>query len=701
MAVNTTITAEQSTREAIRSGIASSLFEDILNPDKSYFIVLGRNFPWNTTTGVALSSGGETIPYPTDDVDTYNESMRNGFFAKRVGANDVRLMLPYVKWIQGTRYSKYASNLNVFDEAYLFFVVTSDGSVYKCLENGRNSQGVGLPSIYEPNVKDTANSFKTPDGYTWKYLFTIPDFERRLVTEFSNETNYIPVSRPRGNYSFGERILQYEVQENAVAGTIDSVIFSSSAALSGGTGSQYSVSSAKNLGYQIVSGVSGATTITIGSPSLVSPATNAYKDFTITITNGLGAGISRQITAYSYGPSGGVVSFGQPLERSIPAGSNYQIAPTIKIFGDGTGAAGYLKLTEYPKPFGIEKFVLTNTGRNYTVAFTDTPLPFGTLSDFSTHCNVAPPGGHGYNAVRELNPSYVQVCVDINGGETASTLHLADGEFRQISIIKNPLLWNSNRIAGSENNRFNEVFLRTGSSTADIQHIVAGNYIFGETSLSVGQIESVRNTGRDWMLLVKNLNGSLIPSGLGASGENVSVYTRPVIGSEFKRVAKDAAFVLSSAPYLAANATNQVYKLTATVGITGASFSNSISSYKGGYAKIAGVSAHVFNGRIFSIRATGLVTGATAATHLVELAGIVGIDNLIAPGITGSQLTLDRIVSVTGGYTLDANDGFGQIVFVEPPAFEPLSGEIVYIENTEPKTRDRVQTERISILIKI
>ena len=690
---------ETSTKEVIRKGIASSLYRELLDPNGSYFVVLGRSYKWDSQNGVVLTAGGETIPYPTDDMETYGDSMRDGFFAKRVGANDVRLMSPLVQWTRGTRYSKYASNVNIFDESYLFYVYTSDGSVYKCLENGRNREETGLPSLYEPNIKDTANPFTTPDGYKWKFMFTVPDYERRLVTQFTNETNYFPVSISNGNYSFGERILQYEVQENATPGTVDSVIISPLAGLSGGNGANASfnvcVSTAKSLDYKIITGLSGATTMTIGSASLVSQATNIYKDYTITITNGLGAGISRQITGYTYAASGGVLSFTNPLPRSVPTGSNYQIAPTLKILGDGVSAEGYLKLTEYPKSFDLEKFVVTNSGRNYTVAYLANPGPSGSLVNFDAHANVSPPGGHGYNAINELNPTYVQMCVDINGGETASTLQLADGEFRQIMILKDPLLWNSGQVAGTENSRMDEVIVRTLTTNADISQLKVGNYIFGETSRSVGKIENIRNTGRDWILLIKGLNGKLIQSASGANGESVSLYSHSVAGAEFKRISKDIGVVVSSTQYLGANSTNQVYKLTTTIGITGALFElgTVLTDYKKGYAYVSGLCADKFNSRVFSIRRVSGVS----ASHYVEISGVVGIDNLISLG-TGGSLSIDRIT--TDG-TVQSNAATGQIVSVDPPAFEPLSGEIVYIENTESKTRSRVQTERVSILIKI
>lgn len=694
-------TPSTTTKEVIRSSIASSFYREIIDPEESYFVVLGRSFGWDSFSGILI--GGETVPYPTDDAVTYNENLRDGYFAKRVGVNDVSLMLPLVQWRTGTRYAKYVSNANIFEEDYVFFVFTSDGSVYKCLENGRNADyTVGVPSIYEPNIKNTAEPFTLPDGYTWKYMFTVPDYKRRLITQFSDETNYIPVDRPNANYSYGEEILQYQVQDNAIPGTVDTVTISTTASLATGTGADFSVSSAKSLNYKILTGVSGATSMQINTSASMSKVSNAYKDFTITITSGPAAGISRQISSYLNNTSTlniPTVFFTEPLPRSIPSGSYFQIAPTLNILGDGTGATGYLKLTEYPKNFGIEKYVVTNKGRDYTHAMLSSPLPVGTLSGFAANANISPINGHGYDAVSELNPTYLQICVDVNGGETAGTLRLADGEFRQISLVKNPLLWRSSTIAGNENARFEEVVFRTTEASTNIEPIVAGNWIFGETTRATGKIESVRSNGRDWIVLVRNLNGSLQTTKSGITGENLSIYTHSTSGAEFKRVSKDTGFVVSSVPYLAANSTNQVYKLTTTVGITGAGFDETLSAFKEGYAYLDGVSADKFNARIYSIR----TSNDGIASHYIELTSVVGSDTIVDTGV-GESLSMDRID--VDGTTIIEDDGSstggrGQIVSITPPDFEPLSGEIVYIENTEPKSRDRVQTERISILIKI
>lgn len=685
---------ERSTREAIRKGIASSLYQELIDPEKAYFVMLGRSFPWTSNIGIRLSTGGETIPFPTDDTVTFNQNMRNGFFAKRVSINDVALMLPLIQWKKGTRYGKYVSNLNIFDEAYIFFVYTRDGSVYKCLENGRNNELTGVPSLFEPTIKDTNLPFTLADGYTWKYMFTVPEHQRRLITDFTEETNYIPVSRATANYKYGERILQYEVQDNSVPGTIDSVSVKPGVGLASGTGADFSISSAKNINYKTISGISGATSMTIGPASLLSQINGAYNQFTIVVTSGLGAGIHRQITGYTYSSGGGLISFNEPLPRSIPSGSFYQIAPTIKIYGDGSGADGYLKLTEYPNQFDVEKFVVTNRGRDYTIGYCSSPFPEGTLTGFVANANISPIKGHGYDAVTELNPTYLQICVDINGGEKAGTLRLADGSFRQISLVKNPLLYNSNQIAGTENAKFNEVVVRTTSGLANIETIIAGNYIFAETSKCIGRIESVRSTGKDWIILVKNLNGELQTSTSGVTGETVSIYGHVSPGAEFRRKADSVGFVVSSIPYLAANSTEQVYKLSTTIGITGTAFDTTVSAFNNGYVYADGISFDKFSGRIFSITPSS----DNIAQYYVELTGVVGLENLIESGV-GTSLKFDRVdYSDTDILT---NAGEGQIVSIDPPDLEPLSGEIVYIENTEAKARDRVQTERISILIKI
>ena len=152
--------------------------------------------------------------------------------------------------------------------------------------------------------------------------------------------------------------------------------------------------------------------------------------------------------------------------------------------------------------------------------------------------------------------------------------------------------------------------------------------------------------------------------------------------------------MVSSVPYLAANATNQVYKMSTTIGVTGTSLDSAVSAFKDAYVYIDGVTADQFNARIFSI----VPSSDLAAQYYLELTGVVGLDKLIAEGV-GSALSFSRVDHPDTD--IIPNAGSAEIVSITPPALEPLSGEIVYIENTEAKTRDRIQTERISILIKI
>jgi len=346
-----------------------------------------------------------------------------------------------------------------------------------------------------------------------------------------------------------------------------------------------------------------------------------------------------------------------------------------------------LKLTEQPLQFNIQKYEVVAKGRDYTTISMTGPFPNGTLHNIEIHPNLSPIGGHGSDAVKELNPTYIQICVDINGGETASTLRLADGSFRQISLLKNPRLWNSNRIAGTENAKFHEVFIRPDTATGGALKLAENQYLFGETSKSVGQITKIRYDSQDAILLIKNLNGTLLETVPGVSGERVSLYTHPTPNSQFSLVSSNIGYIVSSSPYLASNSTNQVYKLTTTVGITGANIANT-SVYSGGYANLSDVGTNEFTSRIFSVRPST----SPDSKYTVELNGVVGVDRITNPSTIGSTILLSTIGGVTSSH---------QIVSVDQPDFEPFTGEVIYIENTEEKTRDRVQTERVSILIKI
>jgi hypothetical protein len=124
-------------------------------------------------------------------------------FVKRIQANDAVLMAPRYNWALGTVYDQYDDAYGETDanddpinsyssvstlNAALFYVVTDEFNVYKCISNGGDSE-----STVKPTGTDT-NTFETSDGYIWKFMFRV---EAGDVTKFLT-TTHIPVRKMAG-----------------------------------------------------------------------------------------------------------------------------------------------------------------------------------------------------------------------------------------------------------------------------------------------------------------------------------------------------------------------------------------------------------------------------------------------------------------------------------------------------------------------
>ena len=177
-----------------RQEIARSVYRDIYNENDYYYFFVSRTQEW---------ADEEDPEQPIDSVSYSNTSHRNMLFVKRIQANDAVLMAPRHNWARGTVYDQYDDAYGETDAnddpitshsgvstltASLFYVVTDDFNVYKCISNGENSE-----STVKPTGTDT-NTFETSDGYIWKFMFRI---EAGDVTKFLTAT-HIPVRKMAG-----------------------------------------------------------------------------------------------------------------------------------------------------------------------------------------------------------------------------------------------------------------------------------------------------------------------------------------------------------------------------------------------------------------------------------------------------------------------------------------------------------------------
>ena len=129
--------------------------------------------------------------------------------------------------------------------------------------------------------------------------------------------------------------------------------------------------------------------------------------------------------------------------RMLNYGSSYTTLPSIAIVGDGVGANAIARINSTSQT--VDSVIITNKGSGYTYA--NVVFTGATGSGASARVVMSPPGGHGHNPEEELGASFIMLNPRVNGSESGK-LDVAN-EFRQVAIMKNPLLKGTTTVASN------------------------------------------------------------------------------------------------------------------------------------------------------------------------------------------------------------------------------------------------------------
>ena len=263
---------------------ANSFISEVQNTKNAYYIFASRAEAWPDEQNPPASNNSiEQV-----ELSAYKDLL----FGKLLSASDVQALIPRYTWIVNTVYDQYdQDDSDLYSKQ--FFVVNDQFQVYKCLFNNGNR-----PSTVQPRLIASRGSFRTADGYIWKYMFTV---DAQANTKFTS-IDYIPVR------------IDPEVSGNAVSGTIDAYKI-----LDGGSG--YKVYESGFI-FSIID------PFTIQLPSTSSANDNFYARSSIYLRSGFGAGQIREITSYNGATKQLRVSTSDPLDTfvrldlpSIPVGT--------------------------------------------------------------------------------------------------------------------------------------------------------------------------------------------------------------------------------------------------------------------------------------------------------------------------------------------------------------------------------------------
>lgn len=151
-----------------------------------------------------------------DSVTENNTTKQEIYSLKRLNPSNCSLMIPKISWAEGNSYDIYNSYEDISNKN--FYVVNSLNQVFKCLDNGSrditdipNVTGAALSNEPIKNPNDPITKISTPDGYIWKYVYTLSS---EILAKF-NTTGFIAVTED-------DEIKEYNIE---TPGKIESIYY--------------------------------------------------------------------------------------------------------------------------------------------------------------------------------------------------------------------------------------------------------------------------------------------------------------------------------------------------------------------------------------------------------------------------------------------------------------------------------------------
>ena len=403
---------------------ANNFKEDVQN--SNVYVAIGRADAWSATTADNVDGTPFT---PNDHLEDQNNARRQFIGLQKLTSADVSHVVKRYDWTTGRSYVAWDSDdANIYDKE--FYVLTNEFKVYKCLRNNNGGQSTVQPT------HTTADPVNLSDGYTWKYMYSITtaDSEKFLTNAYmpvktvpltievtvaaagaTNQTKIL-LTQANNDIKVGHRVLNASGQD---------------------LGDVASIAGAElTLGANLAQAVSVGDLLTLDFATLGEASTALSTDYTQ---------YKAQKDSLDSAEAGGIERI-----EVLTGGAGYDSAPTVTIVGDGTGA------TVASADVTIASNVITaidigtstsgsSHGTNYRVATVE--FSGGTPETVATaRVVIAPSQGHGVDPVSELGAFLVSLNTQLEGSGGGDLT--VGNDFRQISILKNPKVYNSTPYAG-------------------------------------------------------------------------------------------------------------------------------------------------------------------------------------------------------------------------------------------------------------
>ena len=402
---------------SLKTNIVKSIFFEVISKVSRYYYTFGKSSAWPTVTAidnqnqVYTVSSEEDPPAVSDSYPYELETRRNIIYGKYLDANDVAVVVNRINWQPGTVYDMYDDYSTDFVsytgassiDTAMFYVITDEYNVYKCLFNNNDSASTSKPisTSTEPVLMD--------DGYIWKFMYTIPLYLRNKFLT----TNYMPVLTALTNQFYSNGSITGFTIENRGSKYIKNIWkVKRVTVLSGGvnyTGSTITFDAPPTGGvratgvitsYDTNGGIASITITNQGSGytsqprfTVASPLTTARGfDYIIEYEKDTASGVTEiQISGDGYNEYNPyslkkVNILNRGTFDSVPSGDLFTFPAPLKSYGRRPTLTVTFrhKLTGDTSKYEVDTVTVTDGGFGYTEKLLFSGSTFGTANVFST-----------------------------------------------------------------------------------------------------------------------------------------------------------------------------------------------------------------------------------------------------------------------------------------------------------------------------
>lgn len=657
---------------------ARQMYESISEQSNSaYYVFVGDHIPKDNSSITEIS---ESI------VETQFDPYQNMQFGKRVSANDALLTIRNIPYTSGTVYDMYDDeDDDLLDSDYYAIVnASSYYHVFKVLDNN-----LGANSTIEPDFSHISGSnsyvYQTSDGYRWKYMYSVTS---TVKDKFSTD-DWFPL-QPNTT-----------VSAQAVDGSIDIIKID-------GEGAGY---------HNHLSGTFTASQIRYNGEPKIYRITNSsiqvtngfYTGCMLYISSGTGSGGYSRIVDYFVNANGNFIELADELDTTPINGSQWQINPEVIVTGHGRNLVNAVAraLINASSQNSVYRIEMLNRGSGYVFASANVIANsvVSVQSPAIVRPIYSPYNGHGYDAASELHAQGLMFSIKFSNSEsnTIPTIN----KFQQVGVVKDPIFGNTRIQISSSNGAFiaNETVYKINPVR------VATNATINTTSsmITVSGGDFVNQFTANDYVYIKSSNGT----------SHMLTKVNDVVNSTVINVTSNGFFACTSALVYQANiSSNAIFLAQPNSSIIelnrvqGVLQSNDIfiGNSSGGQAVVntiirsnvtKGFNTFIQMNKLIGTYTSGTFTADEVVYQGASLATATALGRIHSAVVDGGTLTV-YITNQQGDFSTGNIVGATSLAIASisstyKPELIEGSGEILFVENLLPVTRQNNQSETMRI----